>query len=146
VTDPNVLHRILRNLSQAYRNLYLVYESSVNTTNTTNKCFPLRLSQHVSTHHMSHHQAEFEPLNIFEFLLTVLFVSKAADSCPVVTTHYWTSSQLNCRIPLIATSLVTTSAHSPPSTFTSRTGYPISIKLYKPSVLSVVYSVICIVL
>jgi hypothetical protein len=28
---------------------------------------------------MSHHQAKLEPLNIFEFLLTVLFVSKAAD-------------------------------------------------------------------
>jgi hypothetical protein len=31
--------------------------------------------------HTSHHQANFEPLNIFEFLLTVLFVLKAADPC-----------------------------------------------------------------
>jgi hypothetical protein len=30
---------------------------------------------------MSHHQANFEPLNTLEFLLTVLFVSKAADPC-----------------------------------------------------------------
>jgi hypothetical protein len=30
---------------------------------------------------MSHLQANLEPLNIFEFLLTVLFVSKAADLC-----------------------------------------------------------------
>jgi hypothetical protein len=30
---------------------------------------------------MSHHQANLEPLNIFEFLLTVLYVSKAADRC-----------------------------------------------------------------
>jgi hypothetical protein len=56
---------------------YLVYQFSVNTTNTTNNCFPLWLLQHASTH-ISHHQANFEPLNIFEFLLTVLFVSKAA--------------------------------------------------------------------
>jgi hypothetical protein len=38
------------------------------------------LLQHVSTH-MSHYQANLEPLKIFEFLLTVLFVSKAADPC-----------------------------------------------------------------
>jgi hypothetical protein len=31
--------------------------------------------------HLNHHQANLEPLNIFEFLLTVLFVSKAADPC-----------------------------------------------------------------
>jgi hypothetical protein len=30
---------------------------------------------------MSHHQANLEPLNILEFLLTLLFVSKAADPC-----------------------------------------------------------------
>jgi hypothetical protein len=30
---------------------------------------------------MSHHQANLEPLNIFEFLLAVLLVSKAADPC-----------------------------------------------------------------
>jgi hypothetical protein len=28
---------------------------------------------------MGHHQANLEPLNIFEFLLTVLFVSKYSD-------------------------------------------------------------------
>jgi hypothetical protein len=36
--------------------------------------------QHVSNH-MRHNQANLEPLNILEFLLTVLFVSKAADRC-----------------------------------------------------------------
>jgi hypothetical protein len=51
--------------------LYLVLLFSGNTTNTTNNCFPLWLMQHVSTH-MSHHQANLEPLNISEFLLTVL--------------------------------------------------------------------------
>jgi hypothetical protein len=30
---------------------------------------------------MSHHEANLEPLNIYEFLLIVLFVSKAADPC-----------------------------------------------------------------
>jgi hypothetical protein len=30
---------------------------------------------------MSHHEDNLEPLNIFELLLTVLFVSKAADPC-----------------------------------------------------------------
>jgi hypothetical protein len=30
---------------------------------------------------VSHHQANLEPLNISEFLLTVLFVSKVADPC-----------------------------------------------------------------
>jgi hypothetical protein len=40
------------------------------------------LLQHVSTH-MSHHQANLEPLDIFEFLLTFLFVSKAADPCVI---------------------------------------------------------------
>jgi hypothetical protein len=30
---------------------------------------------------MSHHQTNLEPLNVFEFLLTVLFVSKAAVPC-----------------------------------------------------------------
>jgi hypothetical protein len=36
--------------------------------------------QHVSTH-MSNHYANLEQINVFEFLLTVLFVSKAADPC-----------------------------------------------------------------
>jgi hypothetical protein len=58
--------------------LYLVYDFSVITTNTINNCFSLWLLQHVSIH-MSHHQANLEPLNIFEFLFTVVFVSKAAD-------------------------------------------------------------------
>jgi hypothetical protein len=62
------------------RKMYLVYSFSVNTTNTTNNCFSLWLLQHVSTH-MSRHQANLEPLNIFEILLTVVFVSKAADRC-----------------------------------------------------------------
>jgi hypothetical protein len=60
--------------------MYLVLLFSVNITNTTNNFFPPWLLQHVSTH-MSHHQANLEPLNISEFLLTVLFVSKAADRC-----------------------------------------------------------------
>jgi hypothetical protein len=30
---------------------------------------------------MCHHQANLEPLNIFEFLIKVIFVSKAADPC-----------------------------------------------------------------
>jgi hypothetical protein len=30
---------------------------------------------------MSHHQANLEPLNVSELLLTVFFVSKAADTC-----------------------------------------------------------------
>jgi hypothetical protein len=30
---------------------------------------------------MSHRQANLEPLNIFRFLITVIFVSKAADRC-----------------------------------------------------------------
>jgi hypothetical protein len=38
------------------------------------------LQRHVSTH-MSHYQAKLEPLNVFESLLTVLLVSKAADPC-----------------------------------------------------------------
>jgi hypothetical protein len=40
----------------------------------------LWLLQRVSAH-MRHHQANLEPLNIFEYLLTVFFVSKAADPC-----------------------------------------------------------------
>jgi hypothetical protein len=32
---------------------------------------------------MIHHQANLEPLNIFKFLLTVLFVSKAVDPCVI---------------------------------------------------------------
>jgi hypothetical protein len=51
--------------------LYLVLLHPVNTTNTTNNCFPLRLVQHVSTH-MSHQKTQFEPLNISEFLPAVL--------------------------------------------------------------------------
>jgi hypothetical protein len=36
------------------------------------------LQRNVSSH-ISHHQANLEPLKVFELLLTVLFVSKAAD-------------------------------------------------------------------
>jgi hypothetical protein len=54
--------------------------------NTTNNYFPLWLVQHVSTH-MSQHRANLEPLNISEVLLTVHFVSKAAD--PWVSRLMW---------------------------------------------------------
>jgi hypothetical protein len=52
--------------------------------------------QHVSTR-MSHHQANLEPLNIFEFLLTVPFISKAAD--PGVSSG-WPSVLVQLSIPV----------------------------------------------
>jgi hypothetical protein len=49
--------------------------------NKYNKQLPYTMViAHVSTH-MSHHHGNLEPLNIFEFLLTALCVSKAADPC-----------------------------------------------------------------
>jgi hypothetical protein len=57
-----------------------VYCFSVNTTNTTNNCFPVWLLQHVSTH-INHHQANLETLNIFEFLLTVFCFESSICAC-----------------------------------------------------------------
>jgi hypothetical protein len=45
---------------------------------------------------MSHHQANLEPLNIFEFLLTVLFDSKAADPC---VSSEWPSDLVQLSLP-----------------------------------------------
>jgi hypothetical protein len=45
---------------------------------------------------MSHHQANLEPLSIFKFLLTVLFVSKAADPCVI---SEWSSVLVQLLLP-----------------------------------------------
>jgi hypothetical protein len=51
---------------------------------------------------MSHHQANLEPLNIFEFLLKVLFVSKAADPC---VNSGWPSVLVQLSLPAGANNL-----------------------------------------
>jgi hypothetical protein len=56
---------------------------------------PLCSLQYVSTQ-MSNHQANFEPLNSFEFLPTVLFISKAADPC---VTSGWPSVLVQLSLP-----------------------------------------------
>jgi hypothetical protein len=53
---------------------------------------------------MSHHQANLEPLNIFEFLLTVIFVSKAADPC---VSSGWPSVLVQLSLPAVVNELFT---------------------------------------
>jgi hypothetical protein len=52
--------------------------------------------QHVSTN-MSHHQANLEPLNISDFLLTDYFVSKVVDPC---VSSGWHSVLVQLSLPL----------------------------------------------
>jgi hypothetical protein len=59
--------------------------------------------QHVSTD-TSHHRANLEPLNIFEFLLRVLFVLKAAD--PRVSSG-WPSVLVHLSLPAGGSPLIT---------------------------------------
>jgi hypothetical protein len=76
--------------------MYLDLLFSLNTTNTTNNSFPLWLLQRVSTH-TSQHQANLEPLNISEFVLTVLFVPKAAGPC---VSGGWPSVLVQLSLPM----------------------------------------------